>query len=104
MNEEVSHIIEYAQKVLELKVPYEETEGTSFHRYNDIERYPNANAKAKIKYVANLNENDGVIRVVYSQKISKDGRNLHGCEDIEAVWILEKVDGYWKVVSIKEDP
>ncbi len=104
MNEEVLWIIEYAQNILELKVPYEETVGTPFQRYNDILRYPEAKAKSKIKYTAELEENDGIIRVIYSQKISDKYRVLHECEDIESEWEVKKINEEWRVVMINEAP
>lgn len=77
------------------------------HRYgfaNDY--YTAASEKHSLKlWAAHFYGTEGYMWICYSSEVyDADGNITSGSQNVQALWKLEKIDGEWVVVHIKEHP
>ena len=107
MEQETDPIMEYAHKIFNGEIPAEETEGTPLDRYN-VHHDPRAEQVATIEYQLErlgvwLDGDEGMLWVNYTIRwFDSNEDRIYSCSGIDAVWILEKHDGAWTIVDLKE--
>jgi len=76
----------------------------SYYHYSD--ENPFSTSKCNLQLItAKVDQSSGYMWVVYSdEQNDQGGKIVSGSRDILSYWKLEKADGKWNVVSIKEHP
>ena len=82
---------------------------TSLYKYyNRNELYKNEIFDAKVKVRRRLvlhNFHDGVMFVTYDcETFNNKGEHIYGSSNVYAKWYIEKKNGNWEVVKVKEKP
>ncbi len=91
---------------MEGKVPTALTGGRAIDVYNPLGTYPGSVGEVQIKLVFTLhNFKDGFMKVMYTRRTKNEkGVLLSASIDVPATWIIQKENGKWEIVAIKENP
>ncbi len=105
----VSPVMSTAEKVFTYtgtKAEADKTVGALARYYHYSDETPFSTVECNLQLItAKVDRSSGYMWVVYSdEQYDSDGATVSGSWDILSYWIIEKTDGAWNVVGVKEHP